>query len=181
MPLSELKSKYRKISSLEKAQSGWEEEYKVSSKQVYFFIKLLFPISKFARKSMWLKCWNLEDLRSQGQFVTLRVPVLLEHKINNSLFYLFVTAIVRIEYHSPFTVCVFINLFICKIHKRKRQGNKGNIHTQMHQELCSLYCPLNNWYAIALSNYCQHLGQLSCILNWPCTFVLLPCCIIYPV
>ena len=52
MPLSELKSKYRKISSLEKAQSGWEEEYKVSSKQVYFFIKLLFPISKFARKSM---------------------------------------------------------------------------------------------------------------------------------
>ncbi|KHN35773.1 Protein strawberry notch like 1 [Glycine soja] len=33
MPLSELKSKYRKISSLEKAQSGWEEEYKVSSKQ----------------------------------------------------------------------------------------------------------------------------------------------------
>lgn len=41
MPLSELKSKYRKISSLEKAQSGWEEEYEVSSKQVYFFIKLL--------------------------------------------------------------------------------------------------------------------------------------------
>ncbi|XP_014490218.1 protein FORGETTER 1 isoform X2 [Vigna radiata var. radiata] len=33
MPLSELKSKYRKISSLEKAQSGWEEEYEVSSKQ----------------------------------------------------------------------------------------------------------------------------------------------------
>jgi len=34
MPLSELKSKYRKISTLEKAQSGWEEEYEVSSKQV---------------------------------------------------------------------------------------------------------------------------------------------------
>ncbi|XP_027354630.1 protein FORGETTER 1 [Abrus precatorius] len=33
MPLSELRSKYRKISSLEKAQSGWEEEYEVSSKQ----------------------------------------------------------------------------------------------------------------------------------------------------
>lgn len=33
MPLSELKGKYRKISSLEKAQSGWEEEYEVSSKQ----------------------------------------------------------------------------------------------------------------------------------------------------
>jgi hypothetical protein len=37
MPLSELKSKYRKVSSLEKAQTGWEEEYEVSSKQVYFF------------------------------------------------------------------------------------------------------------------------------------------------
>ncbi|XP_050873027.1 protein FORGETTER 1 isoform X1 [Lathyrus oleraceus] len=33
MPLSELKSKYRKVSSLEKAQTGWEEEYEVSSKQ----------------------------------------------------------------------------------------------------------------------------------------------------
>lgn len=52
MPLSELKSKYRKISSLEKAQSGWEEEYEVSSKQVYFFIKLHFPVCKFLRKSM---------------------------------------------------------------------------------------------------------------------------------
>ncbi|CAO2826033.1 unnamed protein product [Amaranthus hypochondriacus] len=33
MPLSELKAKYRKISSLEKAHSGWEDEYEVSSKQ----------------------------------------------------------------------------------------------------------------------------------------------------
>ncbi|CAI8607021.1 unnamed protein product [Vicia faba] len=33
MPLSELKSKYRKVSSIEKAQTGWEEEYEVSSKQ----------------------------------------------------------------------------------------------------------------------------------------------------
>ncbi|KAK6934764.1 Strawberry notch, helicase C domain, partial [Dillenia turbinata] len=33
MPLAELKSKYRKISSLEKARSGWEDEFKVSSKQ----------------------------------------------------------------------------------------------------------------------------------------------------
>ncbi|KAE9592810.1 putative chromatin regulator PHD family [Lupinus albus] len=33
MPLSELKTKYRKVSSLEKAQTGWEEEYEVSSKQ----------------------------------------------------------------------------------------------------------------------------------------------------
>ncbi|KAA8523387.1 hypothetical protein F0562_009809 [Nyssa sinensis] len=33
MPLKELKNKYRKISSLEKARSGWEDEYEVSSKQ----------------------------------------------------------------------------------------------------------------------------------------------------
>ncbi|EEF43544.1 protein FORGETTER 1 [Ricinus communis] len=33
MPLAELKSKYRKISSLDKARSGWEDEYEVSSKQ----------------------------------------------------------------------------------------------------------------------------------------------------
>ncbi|KAG6627228.1 hypothetical protein CIPAW_15G111900 [Carya illinoinensis] len=33
MPLAELKNKYRKISSLEKARSGWEDEFEVSSKQ----------------------------------------------------------------------------------------------------------------------------------------------------
>ncbi|XP_028799657.1 protein FORGETTER 1 isoform X2 [Neltuma alba] len=33
MNLTELKSKYRKVSSLEKAQAGWKEEYEVSSKQ----------------------------------------------------------------------------------------------------------------------------------------------------
>ncbi|XVF77793.1 hypothetical protein PTKIN_Ptkin14bG0075000 [Pterospermum kingtungense] len=33
MPLAELKNKYRKISLLEKARSGWEDEYEVSSKQ----------------------------------------------------------------------------------------------------------------------------------------------------
>ncbi|PSS06282.1 Protein strawberry notch like [Actinidia chinensis var. chinensis] len=33
MPLSELKSKYRKILALEKAHTGWEDEYEVSSKQ----------------------------------------------------------------------------------------------------------------------------------------------------
>lgn len=33
MPLAELKGKYRKTSSLEKARSGWEAEYTVSSKQ----------------------------------------------------------------------------------------------------------------------------------------------------
>jgi hypothetical protein len=34
MALAELKNKYRKMSSLEKARSGWEDEYEVSSKQV---------------------------------------------------------------------------------------------------------------------------------------------------
>ncbi|XP_011014354.1 PREDICTED: protein strawberry notch isoform X2 [Populus euphratica] len=33
MPLAELKNKYRKLLSLEKACSGWEDEYEVSSKQ----------------------------------------------------------------------------------------------------------------------------------------------------
>ncbi|PKA64092.1 hypothetical protein AXF42_Ash005104 [Apostasia shenzhenica] len=33
MPLFELKSKYRKVSSIEKANKGWQEEYEVSSKQ----------------------------------------------------------------------------------------------------------------------------------------------------
>ncbi|XP_022717610.1 protein FORGETTER 1 isoform X1 [Durio zibethinus] len=33
MPLAELKNKYRKISLLEKARRGWEDEYEVSSKQ----------------------------------------------------------------------------------------------------------------------------------------------------
>ncbi|KAG7652260.1 Zinc finger PHD-finger [Arabidopsis thaliana x Arabidopsis arenosa] len=33
MSLSELKTKYRKLSSLEKARTGWEDEYEVSSKQ----------------------------------------------------------------------------------------------------------------------------------------------------
>ncbi|CAH9053117.1 unnamed protein product [Cuscuta epithymum] len=33
MPLSELQDKYRKLSNLEKARAGWEDEYEVSSKQ----------------------------------------------------------------------------------------------------------------------------------------------------
>ncbi|PIN20889.1 hypothetical protein CDL12_06408 [Handroanthus impetiginosus] len=33
MPVTELKEKYRKLSSLEKARNGWEHEYEVSSKQ----------------------------------------------------------------------------------------------------------------------------------------------------
>ncbi|KAF3772056.1 strawberry notch protein [Nymphaea thermarum] len=39
MPLEELQSKYRKVSSLEKAQKGWQEEYEISSKQcsAYYF------------------------------------------------------------------------------------------------------------------------------------------------
>lgn len=38
MPLVELKDKYRKLSSLEKARRGWEDEYEVSLKQVKFFM-----------------------------------------------------------------------------------------------------------------------------------------------
>nr|CAD1823189.1 unnamed protein product [Ananas comosus var. bracteatus] len=33
MPLAELKNKYRKVSSIEKASKGWQDEYEVSSKQ----------------------------------------------------------------------------------------------------------------------------------------------------
>ncbi|KAL8166544.1 hypothetical protein V2J09_008043 [Rumex salicifolius] len=39
MPLSELKSKYRKISSSEKARRGWEEEYELSSQQCMHGLK----------------------------------------------------------------------------------------------------------------------------------------------
>lgn len=35
MPLAELKNKYRKLSSLEKACSGWKDDYEVSSRQVW--------------------------------------------------------------------------------------------------------------------------------------------------
>jgi hypothetical protein len=34
MPLVELKGKYKKASSLEKIEKGWQEEYDGSSKQV---------------------------------------------------------------------------------------------------------------------------------------------------
>jgi hypothetical protein len=34
MPLVELKSKYRKVSSVDKVGKGWQEEYDASSKQV---------------------------------------------------------------------------------------------------------------------------------------------------
>jgi hypothetical protein len=34
MPLVELKSKYRKVSSIDKTGKGWQEEYGASSKQV---------------------------------------------------------------------------------------------------------------------------------------------------
>lgn len=39
MPLPELKSKYRKVPSLEKARNGWQEEYEVSSRQVVTFLQ----------------------------------------------------------------------------------------------------------------------------------------------
>ncbi|GJN26502.1 hypothetical protein PR202_gb14436 [Eleusine coracana subsp. coracana] len=34
MPLTELKSKYRKVSSIDKVSKGWQEEYDASSKQI---------------------------------------------------------------------------------------------------------------------------------------------------
>lgn len=45
MPLAELKNKYRKLLSLEKACSGWEDEYEVSSKQVQKGVEYMFRTS----------------------------------------------------------------------------------------------------------------------------------------
>lgn len=42
MSLAEVKNKYRKLSSLEKARSGWEDEYEVSSKQVKTIDEAIF-------------------------------------------------------------------------------------------------------------------------------------------
>jgi hypothetical protein len=42
MPLAELKNKYRKLLSLDKARSGWEDEYEVSSKQVQKGVEYMF-------------------------------------------------------------------------------------------------------------------------------------------
>lgn len=42
MPFSELKSKYRKVSSIEKARKGWQDEYEASSKQVVFFVQVQY-------------------------------------------------------------------------------------------------------------------------------------------
>lgn len=67
MPLSELKNKYRKMASLEKARSCWEDEYEVSSKQVWIrnrsYSKRMWHIF-FSRllASFWSKylvCWLL--------------------------------------------------------------------------------------------------------------------------
>lgn len=41
MPLAELKNKYRKMVSGEKARSCWEDEYEVSSKQVWILKVIL--------------------------------------------------------------------------------------------------------------------------------------------
>nr|CAD1821756.1 unnamed protein product [Ananas comosus var. bracteatus] len=38
MPLAELKNKYRKVSSIEKASKGWQDEYEVSSKQIKLYL-----------------------------------------------------------------------------------------------------------------------------------------------
>lgn len=44
MLAAELKSKYKKLSSIEKANKGWQDEYEVSSVQVFhltFYIKII--------------------------------------------------------------------------------------------------------------------------------------------
>lgn len=41
MPLAELKNKYRKMVSVEKARSCWEDEYEVSSKQVWILKEVI--------------------------------------------------------------------------------------------------------------------------------------------
>lgn len=46
MPLVELKSKYRKVSSIDKIGNGWQEEYDASSKQVTLKLNKL------------IQCWS---------------------------------------------------------------------------------------------------------------------------
>ncbi|KAG7944262.1 hypothetical protein I3843_15G090800 [Carya illinoinensis] len=104
MPLAELKNKYRKISSLEKARSGWEDEFEVSSKQcmhgpnckqgnfctvgrriqeVNVLGGLIFPVwgtiekalSKQARQShKRLRVVRIETTRDNQRIVGLLVP-----------------------------------------------------------------------------------------------------------
>lgn len=60
MPLSELRNKYRKTSSLEKARNGWEDEYDISSKQVKI-IKRHFLV-KCLRAFLWF-IWKERNYR----------------------------------------------------------------------------------------------------------------------
>lgn len=59
MPLAELKSKYRKTSSLEKACSGWEAEYTVSSKQVWILGENQFKTGLSLSISVFWVCFLL--------------------------------------------------------------------------------------------------------------------------
>lgn len=86
MPLSELKSKYRKVSSLEKAQTGWEEEYEVSSKQVYFFSKVffLFVILQGNQCCLFLFNLGLSFVRTtQEMILYLLQPIVIWNLKNN--------------------------------------------------------------------------------------------------
>jgi hypothetical protein len=69
MSLAELKNKYRKISSLEKARSGWEDEYEVSSKQVEIVDEFIYLILFF----LWLELF-LSRIKSN----ILKSPILLK-------------------------------------------------------------------------------------------------------
>ncbi|KAB1212844.1 hypothetical protein CJ030_MR5G010144 [Morella rubra] len=87
MSLAELKSKYRKISSLDKAHSGWEDEYEVSSKQCMHGPKcklgnfctvgrriqdvnvlggLIFPVWGTIEKALSKQLWHPTDPFEEG-------------------------------------------------------------------------------------------------------------------
>lgn len=65
MSLAELKEKYRRLSALEKARSGWEGEYDASSKQVAIIrYKLLLVFMVFYYYAQCLQnelniVWNI--------------------------------------------------------------------------------------------------------------------------
>jgi DNA recombination-dependent growth factor C len=62
MPLTELKSKYRKVSSIDKVSKGWQDEYDVSSKQVMWKQKKNFFVITVKHDEIYLEnSWVNED------------------------------------------------------------------------------------------------------------------------
>lgn len=78
MTLSELKNKYRKLTSLEKARSGWEDEYEVSSKQVSILNSDIF---------ITIMLTFLTEIA-----VEIQILLLLYHYVRNPINYLSKTA-----------------------------------------------------------------------------------------